>query len=195
LRSRSGGAASTSPSRCCAPCSPGTPDGFEGDFYATRGIILEPPPAQQPGPPIRVANWGSPPASAGRPLRHGWLASAYNTTPEAFPTGLARLADAPRRQGRDPASFPNGIATAWSNVTEDRSSAERMLTDILAPMLNRTVDELRSLPLPIGSPELCAERLTAFARAGAQRLFFWPLRDEVGQLERFRERVAPLVAE
>ena len=33
--------------------------GFEGEFYSTGGIVLEPPPAQQPRPPIWVASWGS----------------------------------------------------------------------------------------------------------------------------------------
>ena len=36
-------------------------EGFEGDFYSTRGIALEPWPAQQPGPPIWIASWGSAP--------------------------------------------------------------------------------------------------------------------------------------
>ncbi len=35
--------------------------------------------------------------------------------------------------------------------------------------------------------------MRAFADAGAQRVFLWPLRDEVRQLELFMERVAPLV--
>ncbi len=37
------------------------PDGepFEGTFYSTRGIRLEPAPAQDGGPPIWVGSWGS----------------------------------------------------------------------------------------------------------------------------------------
>jgi hypothetical protein len=33
----------------------------------------------------------------------------------------------------------------------------------------------------------------AYARAGAQRVFLWPLADERAQLEVFRDRVAPMV--
>ena len=69
-----------------------------------------------------------------------------------------------------------------------------MLTDVLAPMLNRPAEALRLLSLPIGPPELCAERLVAYGRAGGQRVFVWPLRDELAQLELFGERVAPLVS-
>jgi alkanesulfonate monooxygenase SsuD/methylene tetrahydromethanopterin reductase-like flavin-dependent oxidoreductase (luciferase family) len=68
-----------------------------------------------------------------------------------------------------------------------------MLADVLAPLLNRPVEELRSLSLPIGPAEVCAERIAAFADAGAQRLFVWPLRDDVRQLELFRERVVPML--
>ena len=35
--------------------------------------------------------------------------------------------------------------------------------------------------------------MRAFADAGAQRVFVWPLRDAAHQLELFMERVAPLV--
>jgi 2-methylisocitrate lyase-like PEP mutase family enzyme len=47
--------------------------------------------------------------------------------------------------------------------------------------------------LPIGPAELCAERLSLFANAGAERIFMWPLGDELEQLELFREQVAPRV--
>ena len=169
-------------------------EGIEGAFYSTRGIALEPRPAQRPAPPIWVASWGSPPGLR-RVARHGdgWIASAYNTTPDHLRAGLARLADALRLEGRKPDAFPNALATAWLCITEDRTGAERMLADVLAPMLNRPVDELRSLSLPIGPAEVCAERLRAFADAGAHRVFLWPLRDEVRQLELFREQVVPLV--
>jgi alkanesulfonate monooxygenase SsuD/methylene tetrahydromethanopterin reductase-like flavin-dependent oxidoreductase (luciferase family) len=172
----------------------GDSEGFEGEFYSTRGITLEPRPAQRPGPPLWVASWGSSPGLR-RVARYGdgWLASAYNTTPDRFREGLDRLADALRLEGRNPDSLANAIATTWLYITDDSGSAERMLTDLLAPMLNRPVEALRSLSLPIGPAEVCAERLTAFAHAGAQRLFLWPLRDEVTQLELFRERVAPLL--
>ena len=78
-------------------------------------------------------------------------------------------------------------------ASADRGGAERTIADVLAPMLNRSAESLRSLPLPIGPAEVCAERLTAFARAGARRIFVWPLVDEVRQLELFWDRVVPLV--
>jgi alkanesulfonate monooxygenase SsuD/methylene tetrahydromethanopterin reductase-like flavin-dependent oxidoreductase (luciferase family) len=168
--------------------------GFEGEFYATRGVPLEPRPAQRPGPPIWVASWGS---AAGlrrvARLGDGWLASAYNTTPERFRQALDRLAGELERAGKAPASFPSAIATMWLHITEDKGEAERTLSGVLAPMLHRPAEALRSAPLPIGPAEVCAERLAAFVEAGARRIFVWPLADELRQLELFRERVACLV--
>jgi alkanesulfonate monooxygenase SsuD/methylene tetrahydromethanopterin reductase-like flavin-dependent oxidoreductase (luciferase family) len=165
--------------------------GFEGEFYSTHGVRLEPRPVQRPGLPVWVASWGSP-VGLRRVARlgDGWLASAYNTTPDRFREGLARLAEELARAGRSPASFPTAIATTWLHITEDRRAAERTLTEVLAPMLRRPAEALRSAPLLIGPAELCAERLAGFVAAGARRIFVWPLADETRQLELFRERVA-----
>jgi alkanesulfonate monooxygenase SsuD/methylene tetrahydromethanopterin reductase-like flavin-dependent oxidoreductase (luciferase family) len=169
-------------------------DSFAGEFYSTDGLSLEPPPTSPAGPPIWIASWGSR-VGLRRVARlgDGWLASGYNTTPSGFRESLARLSGELGAAGLDPGAFPNGIATMWLYVTEARSDAERMLRDVLAPMLNRPVDELRDLALPIGSAEQCAERISAYQDAGAQRIFVWPLADDLDQLERFRNDVLPLV--
>ncbi len=166
---------------------------FDGVYYSTDGAVLEPRPAQQPGPPIWIGSWGSP-VGLRRVVRHadGWLASGYNTTPDRFAADWRGLLASLEAAGRDAASVPNGIATMWLYVTDSRAEAERMLADVLAPMLNRPVEELRA-HLPIGTPEECATKLTAFAAAGAQRVFLWPLADERQQLEVFRDRVMPLI--
>jgi alkanesulfonate monooxygenase SsuD/methylene tetrahydromethanopterin reductase-like flavin-dependent oxidoreductase (luciferase family) len=160
---------------------------FDRSLAALRALLngdeLQPRPVQRPAPPIWVASWGSPPG-LGRVARHGdgWLASAYNITPERFREAAAALPP-----------MPNGLATAWLCVTEDAAGAERVLADVLAPLVGRPVELLRALALPIGPPEVCAERVRAFADAGAERMFLWPLRDPARQLELFMERVAPLV--
>jgi alkanesulfonate monooxygenase SsuD/methylene tetrahydromethanopterin reductase-like flavin-dependent oxidoreductase (luciferase family) len=146
-------------------------------FEATLGELRERLPD---GPPLWVASWGSP-AGLRRVERHGdgWIASGYNTTPERFATCRAAL----------PAGLPNAVATMWLHVTERRSEADAMLTDVLAPMLNRSPEALRELSLPIGSAADCAERVAAFDAAGAERVLVWPLADELRQLERFREAI------
>jgi len=163
-------------------------------IYGDSEERLEPLPVQHGGPPIWLGSWG---ARAGlartAELADGWLASGYNTTPARFARSLERLAGHLRAHGKDPARFANAIATLWTYVTEDRAEADRLLADVLAPMLRRPVAEL-SAQLPIGPAEHCARILRAYRDAGAQRVFLWPLADEPAQLVAFRERVVPLVA-
>jgi alkanesulfonate monooxygenase SsuD/methylene tetrahydromethanopterin reductase-like flavin-dependent oxidoreductase (luciferase family) len=125
-------------------------------------------------------------------LSDGWLASGYNTNPRLFAQAWSDVQADVAARGRDVAGFPNGIATVWCYVTEDRGRADTILADVLAPMLSRPLDQLREV-LPVGPAEECAEKLLAYARAGAQRVFLWPLADERAQLEVFRERVVPLL--
>ena len=155
---------------------------FDDAVRAMRSVLDD---EVGPGrPPIWIASWGSD-AGLRRVARlgDGWLASGYNTTPRAFGAGVAALPD----------GFPNAIATMWLYVTDEPREAERVLAEVLSPMLRRPVEALRELALPIGSPEQCAERISAYAQAGAERVFVWPLADELRQLEMFRERVVPLV--
>jgi alkanesulfonate monooxygenase SsuD/methylene tetrahydromethanopterin reductase-like flavin-dependent oxidoreductase (luciferase family) len=112
------------------------------------------------------------------------------------PTALAAVGDLSslsQTLGRGSDPFPNALATTWLFITESPNNADRMITDLLAPMLNRDADLIRSLALPIGPAEVCAQRLSRCARAGARRILLWPLADEVRQLETFREQVAPLI--
>jgi hypothetical protein len=95
-------------------------------------------------------------------------------------------------RGRSPETFPNALATMWCYITDDRAEAERILRERVVPTVHRPEDVLRER-LPIGPPDVFAEKLSAFARSGVQRVFIWPVADEVHQLERFWNEVRPLV--
>src|SRR5215510_8370473 len=168
---------------------------FKGNFYNTEGIRLEPFPAQRSGPPIWVGSWGS---MAGLQrvarLADGWLASGYNTTPELFANGWKQLQEFLIAAGKDPTSFPNSLATMWLYITEREEDAEHMLRDVLAPALNRPIAELRER-LPIGSAQHCAEKLAAYHHVGVQRIYLWPLADELEQIKIFMGQVVPLIDE
>lgn len=167
---------------------------FEGAYYSTNGVNLEPRPVQPNGPPIWIGSWGSA-AGLRRVVRlgDGWLSSGYNTTPERFRDGLRELREQLQQAGRPANSVPNGVATMWTYVTEDRRKQDRIFDELLGPLLNRPMDQLRAV-LPVGPAEECADKMRAFEEAGAERVFIWPLADEINQLETFASKVVPLVS-
>jgi alkanesulfonate monooxygenase SsuD/methylene tetrahydromethanopterin reductase-like flavin-dependent oxidoreductase (luciferase family) len=141
---------------------------LEGDELAPRPSRI----------PIWIGSWGSK-AGLSRVARlaDGWLASAYNTTPERFAAGRAALPD----------GFPNALATMWTWITEDRS--DRML-EVLAAVLRRDPDELRT-QVCVGPAEHCTELLQRYGEAGCERVYLWPLGDEARQIELAAALVRP----
>jgi len=154
-------------------------------------VKLLPGPWRPSGIPLWVGSWGSK-AGLARVARagDGWLASAYNTTPERFADARKALAHALEDRGRDPDGFPNALATMWTWVSKDRAEGDRVLADVLAPVLKRDPDELRT-QVCVGPAEHCAELLSRYAEAGCERVYLWPLGDEARQLERVAGAVAP----
>jgi alkanesulfonate monooxygenase SsuD/methylene tetrahydromethanopterin reductase-like flavin-dependent oxidoreductase (luciferase family) len=162
----------------------------EADYYSVPSD-LELAPAPRNGIPLWVGSWGS---DAGlrrvARLADGWLASAYNTTPEAFAAARDRLAAELELRERGPARFPNALATMWTWVTEDRAERDRVLGEVLAPLLNRDVAELAER-LCIGPADHCAAVLSRYAEAGCDRVYLWMLGDERRQIESIAEEVVP----
>jgi alkanesulfonate monooxygenase SsuD/methylene tetrahydromethanopterin reductase-like flavin-dependent oxidoreductase (luciferase family) len=156
-------------------------------------LELEPSPQRSRGVPLWIGSWGSR-AGLGRVARaaDGWLASAYNTTPERFGRCRELLAAELADRGRDADRFPNAIATMWTWVSEDRAEAERMVADVLAPLLGRAPEDFRGR-LCVGGAEQCAQLLSRYAAEGCQRVYIWPLGDERRQLELVAAEVVPRV--
>jgi alkanesulfonate monooxygenase SsuD/methylene tetrahydromethanopterin reductase-like flavin-dependent oxidoreductase (luciferase family) len=162
-------------------------------YFTAPDLALAPAPRQDAGVPLWIGSWGS---AAGlrrvARLGDGWLASAYNTTAEQFVSARALLGGELRRQGRPDKQFPNALVTMWTWITESRVERERVLADVLAPLLKRDVDELRER-VCVGSAEQCAELLSRYASAGCQRVYLWPLGDESRQIELAAAEVAPRI--
>ena len=154
---------------------------------------LAPPPRRSGGVPLWLGSWGSK-AGLRRVARlgDGWFASAYNTTPEAFRTARESLSDELQARGRDPDAFPNALVTMWTWITPDAGEADRVLRNVLGPLLGRDPDTLRE-QLCVGSPERCAELLSRYAEAGCRRVHLWPLGDEPRQIELAASEVLPAV--
>ncbi len=166
---------------------------FVGRWYSSADIDLEPRPTQPDGPPIWIGSWGS---EVGlrrvARLADGWLASAYNITPDGFADAWARLQIELSGRGRDAEAFPNALGTMWCYITESRAEADAIYSERLVPTIHRPEEILRER-LPVGPAEAFAEKLAAFRDAGVQRAFIWPVADERRQLELFAEQVVPLL--
>jgi alkanesulfonate monooxygenase SsuD/methylene tetrahydromethanopterin reductase-like flavin-dependent oxidoreductase (luciferase family) len=167
--------------------------GLVGRGPARLDVHLRPRPHQDGGIPLWLGSWGSE-AGLRRVARlgDGWLASAYNTTPERFAAARDALASELSRNDRQAEGFPTGLATMWTWVTEDAAERGRVLRDVLAPLLRRDPDELAG-QVCVGSADECAELLSRYARAGCGRVYLWPLGDERRQLELVAAEVAPRI--
>lgn len=160
-------------------------------FYPDESPLL-PRPVQAGGVPIWVASWGS---AAGlrrvARLGDGWIASAYNTTPSRARAARSQLGEALALRKRTVDDFPCVLATMWTFVTEDDRERDAHLA-ALAGLLRRPVADLRQQVL-VGPVDHCVEILRAYADAGIDTVFVWPLADPEKQLERLIRDVAPLV--
>jgi alkanesulfonate monooxygenase SsuD/methylene tetrahydromethanopterin reductase-like flavin-dependent oxidoreductase (luciferase family) len=163
-----------------------------GRHYPAPATTLTPLPVQSPLP-IWVGSWGTP-AGLRRVARlgDGWLASAHNSTPEAFAERLGVLGEALRKAGRSVPDFPHALVTMWSFVTDSTVQADRVLREVLGPLLRRDPEDLRD-QVCVGPAERCVDLLSRYARAGCRRVHFWPVGDERRQVELLAERVLPLV--
>ena len=162
-------------------------------YALPAGFEFAPRPHRPGGVSFWVASWGSP-AGLARVARlgDGWLASAYNTTPERFGAARVDLARRLREEGREAEGFPTALSTMWTWVAADRAEGERVLAEVLAPLLGRDPSELRE-QVCVGTAEHCAQLLARYARAGCDRVYVWPMGEERRQLELVAAEVAPLV--
>jgi probable F420-dependent oxidoreductase len=165
----------------------------DGPFYPLQDVRMDPQPVQRPGPPIWIGSWG---ASSGlrraARLGDGWMASAFNTTPEQFAAHWTQVRELVQQEGKDSNHFGNALVSMLAYITDDAVEADQMVRESVAPKLGRSADEL--VPrLLFGRPQECADKLAAYAEAGAQRIFIWPVADPQRQMRLFAERVMPLL--
>jgi alkanesulfonate monooxygenase SsuD/methylene tetrahydromethanopterin reductase-like flavin-dependent oxidoreductase (luciferase family) len=139
---------------------------FEGKHYSMKGLHPGPAPAHPIGIWLGV---GKPRALAltGRSA-DGWVPSLFWATPELVPEMHARIDDAARAAGRDPAE----IRRAYN--------------------VNGTIADGPTRGLLDGPPTHWIETLTGFAQdLGFDTFIFWPSEEPLAQLERFAQDVVP----
>jgi alkanesulfonate monooxygenase SsuD/methylene tetrahydromethanopterin reductase-like flavin-dependent oxidoreductase (luciferase family) len=99
--------------------------------FALPDTPLAPGPVRAAGVPLWIGSWGSR-AGLRRVARlgDGWLASAYNTSPERFAAARELLAVELADRGKSAARFPNALVTMWTWITASRGERDRVLADV-----------------------------------------------------------------
>lgn len=172
----------------------GEPVPAPGIFYPVPPMALLPLPRTPGGVPLWIGSWGS---AAGlrrvARLGDGWLASAYNTDPEQFAAHLDLLGAELEAQGRSRSAFPHALVTMWTWITTSTADAERVIAEVVAPVVKRDPAFLRGR-ICVGSAQMCADLLSRYVAAGCRQVHFWPLGEERRQLELLVGEVLPRVA-
>ena len=171
-----------------------TPTGidYNGKHYQLEKISTEPKPLQRPHPPIFIGTWGSSEAGLRRAAKYGdgWMASAYNITPDKFKEKWKTLLSYRQTLGKDIQSFENSVMSMFGYIDNDRNKVHRMAKDVLSPALGRPPEQLENLLL-FGSTDHCLEKIRALSDAGVKRIHFWPVSDYLEQIEIFRNEIIP----
>jgi probable F420-dependent oxidoreductase len=156
------------------------PSSYQGEIYDFDGLVIEPKPAQRPGPPIWFGA-GSPPAlrRAAR-IGDGWLASG-SSSPEVFADNLRIVTDALGEFGRDQDAFEVG-KRIYIAVEDSEESGRERLRPILDGMYSNS--GLTDRVAVCGTGEACAAQLKKVVDAGARELLLHPMYDYLEQLER-----------
>lgn len=181
-----------------------TPDAqpFEGKFYNTRDVNLEPKPVQKPALPIWIGSWGS---DAGlrrvARLADGWLSSAGpgHQSPEQFAEDVKRLNAYLVQEGKDPATFPSAVSTMALFISEDRDELARIGGPGYVPRPSgvgvrqpaaRPLDDPHAHDM-VGTRAECIDKVRRWKAAGINALFLVPRGpDPLGQMRLFLNDVA-----
>ncbi len=80
----------------------------------------------------------------------GWMASAYNITPDKFKEKRSILLSDRKRLGKDSESFENCIMSMFGYIDNDKDKVRRMVKNILSPALGRPAEHLdfETIPVP-----------------------------------------------
>lgn len=118
------------------------------NYYKMRNVSTEPQPVQKPHPPILIGSWGSE-AGLKRVAKYGdgWMASAYNITPEKFKEKWKTVLSYRSFNNKDIKSFQNSMMSMFGYIDNDKEKVHGMVKNILSPALGRSPEDLERLLL------------------------------------------------
>jgi alkanesulfonate monooxygenase SsuD/methylene tetrahydromethanopterin reductase-like flavin-dependent oxidoreductase (luciferase family) len=166
---------------------------YSGQYYNLKDILLMPKPVQKPHPPIYVGSWGSD-VGLKRLARHsnGWMASAYNITPEKFKEKWNFLVDYRKSLGKAKAleePFDNSVMSMFGYIDDNKDKVRKVVKEILSPALRRPAEDLEQMLL-FGSLDECLGKIRNLVDAGVKRIHFWPMLDYKNQISKLKDGIS-----
>lgn len=160
---------------------------FEGKFWNFKDIAMEPKPIQKPHLPLWFG--GHHEKALRRAVRHGngWM-GAGSSSASAFICESAMIRQFLDEANRDPATF--GIAKrVYLAVDNDKARAEQRLRHWFGLRYNNA--DLGPRVSVWGSKDECTAKIQEIVSAGAQRIVFNPMFDEMEHLEICAQEIMP----
>jgi len=163
---------------------------YNGQYYKFKNITVAPRPFQKPHPPILIGSWGSSDAGIRRVAKYGdgWMASAYNITPDIFKTKWKDLLSYRKDLDRDTTRFDNYLVSMFGYIDNNKEKIHKVVKDVLSPVLGRPADDLENLLL-FGSIDECIKKIKAFLEAGVNSIHFWPVNNYIEKIEIFSKEI------
>ena len=139
-------------------------------------MSFTPKPVQKPHPPIYVGSWGSD-AGLKRVAKYsnGWMASAYNITPEKFKEKwnflLAYRKSLGKQEEEEAKPFDNSVMSMFGYIDDDKDKVRKVVSEILSPALGQSAEDLERMLL-FGSLDECLSKIRNLVDAGVKRIHF-----------------------
>ena len=162
---------------------------YNGRYYKFKKVVVAPRPFQKPHPPILIGSWGSD-IGLRRVAKYGdgWMASAYNITPDKFKMKWKTILSYRRDMGKDSTRFGNSVVSMFGYIDNNKEKIRKIVRDVLSPVLGRPAEELEGLLL-FGSIDECIKKIKVFLEAGVNSIHFWPVNNYLEQIDIFSKEI------
>ena len=159
------------------------------DVFDLRGVVMLPPPASHPRPPVLIGGYVDRVLRRVATLGDGWLTYFY--TAQSFRSAWARIREFAAEAGRDPDSLTN-VAQLPICVSSSHEDADRRVRAFVAEYFD-VAEWSQSTPDSAirGTPEQCAEQLAEHVAAGERHIVLVHCDYALDQVERIAAEVLP----
>ena len=170
---------------------------FSGRHFQLDGVSINPPPAQQPHPPIWVAGRRDAAMRRAALLGDGWYPYFYS--PELYRDSVSKIGEIASDAGRDVSGF-DWAFYSFISIYQDEEDAARAAAAALGGRYSSQGSFMNVVRryCVFGSVDACVERLMQYVDAGARDIVFsvsCPPEDRQRHVEELVGEVIPRLRE